>query len=365
MKKTVLAICLILACTVAGAKKKAAAPVTVNADDSRITWIGRTVVEDGTVSYSWSGVTARIRFEGTGLTMKCSDTKNDWFNVWVDKQPVAKEDSRFVVKGGQTVVLAENLGKGVHDVVLQKRTEAEQGTMSVSSFTCDGKFLQAEGLKERKIEFIGDSYTCGFGTEGASREEKFLPETENVNLTYAAILGRYFNADIHTVSHSGRGIIRNYDSGASGDTMVNRYLNSHDSAEGPAWAVSSFVPDVVVIYLGTNDFSCNIQPKLNRWCSEYAKLLREVRGFYGPDVPILCLASKADELMDYYVEQAAERSGVDNVHFAAILKDAHNSDSDLGSSWHPNYRGHRKVASCVIPFISTLTGWDMPFTPIE
>ncbi|MBP5389531.1 MAG: hypothetical protein J6Y27_04215 [Bacteroidales bacterium] len=28
-----------------------------------------------------------------------------------------------------------------------------------------------------------------------------------------------------------------------------------------------------------------------------------------------------------------------------------------------NYAGHRKVASLVIPYIATLTGWDMPFTP--
>lgn len=360
-----MAICIFAAATCAVAKTRNIKTADINADDGRITWIGRTVTDDGAVSFDWSGVTARIRFEGSRLSMTCSDSKKDWFNLWVDKKPAAEEDLRFCVEGEQTVVLAEGLKKGVHEVILQKRTEAEQGCLKVSSFTCDGSFLQAEGLKDRKIEFIGDSYTCGFGTEGSSREDPFLAETENVNLTYAAILGRYFDADIHTVSHSGRGIIRNYDGQAKGDTMVNKYLQSFDNAAGPSWEVSSFIPDIVIIYLGTNDFSCGIQPKLSDWCREYAKLLKEIRDFYGKEVPILCLASKADEQMASYVSEAAGRSGVENVHTAAILKDAHDSVRDLGSCWHPNYRGHRKVASCVIPFVSTLTGWDMPFVPIE
>lgn len=38
---------------------------------------------------------------------------------------------------------------------------------------------------------------------------------------------------------------------------------------------------------------------------------------------------------------------------------AHNYEDDLGASWHPNYRGQLKVASCIIPYISTMTGWKM------
>lgn len=38
---------------------------------------------------------------------------------------------------------------------------------------------------------------------------------------------------------------------------------------------------------------------------------------------------------------------------------AHNYEDDLGASGHPNYRGQLKVASCIIPYISTMTGWKM------
>ena len=59
------------------------------------------------------------------------------------------------------IVLAEGLGKGEHEVILQKRTEGEQGRFTVHSFLSEGELLQANGRKNRHIEFIGDSITEG------------------------------------------------------------------------------------------------------------------------------------------------------------------------------------------------------------
>lgn len=377
--------------TAAEATTTAATPkttsATIPASDARITYIGRTATgsagmegitpaaDASSVSYDWSGVTAVVRFVGTDLTMDCSDTHGDWFNVWIDKAPTATEDTRFKVSGDASIVLASGLPKGEHIVYLQKRTEGEQGLMTIRSFTAttSGKaskqapeFLQAPGPKARRIEFIGDSYTCGFGTEGASRDDPFLAETENCNLAYAAILGRFFDASISTVSHSGRGIVRNWGDAAEGDTMVGKYDQTFDSyADGPVWDASRFLPDIVVIYLGTNDFSVGKQPSLGSWCLSYAALLNKIRRNYGETVPILCVGSDADELMALYIEQAVRRSGVSNTHWAMILPDAHNLDTDLGSCWHPNYAGQRKVACSMAPFVSTLTGWDLPAAPLE
>ena len=353
---------MLLLCSIAGVRSEARERVA--AADGRITWIGRTAAAaDGSVAFDWSGVTARIRFTGTTLSLDCSDTKLNYFNVWIDREPSEKVDLVIKTEGAQTLVLAQKLRKGEHTVVLQKRSEGEQGRVTFAALETDGVFLQAAGPKARKIEFVGDSYTCGYGTEAASREEPFRTEEENCNLTYAAIAGRYFDADIQIVAHSGRGIIRNYGDGR-GPLMPERYLQVFDEDPDAApWDASRFVPDIVVIYLGTNDFSTGKQPNLGGWCANYRKLLQEIRTNYGESVPILCVASKANELMGDYVEQAVLRSGIPNVHWTSIQESAHNDTSDLGASWHPNYTGQRKVASCVIPYIATLTSWDLPFTP--
>ena len=359
MKRMIILAALLLACPAMSAKED------MNGDDSRITYIGRTESVDGKTSFDWSGVTMIVTFSGTSLEMDCSDSGWSYLNIWVDEEP--RPSSGRILRLGDDcrTTLASGLRKGNHTAVIQKRTEGKEGMITVNSFHTDGRFMQSRALKDRRIEFIGDSYTCGYGTESASRYDKFLAETENCNLTYAAIAGRYFDADIVHISHSGRGIARNYNNLEPGVTMVKKYSQTHDERETPEWDASGFVPDIVVIYLGTNDFSKNMQPSLSSWTTEYGKLLAKVRSNYGPEVPILCVASKADRLLGDYVRQAVEESGITNVHWTAIQKAAHNDGSDLGAADHPNYSGQRKVASCIIPYISTLTGWDMPFKPYE
>lgn len=341
----------------------------IAANDSRVVYSGRTAVENGAVSFDWSGTTVRIRFKGTRLEMLCSDTKADYFNLWVDKAAGAKEDRVIRVSGAQqNITLVSGLKKGVHEVILQKRTEGEQGCFTLSSFSTDGELMQADGLKKRHIECIGDSYTCGYGTESANRDDPFMAETENCNLAYGFILGRFFDAEVNLVSHSGRGIVRNYgDFGSDSETMTVKYSQTFDENPSFQWdqASADFTPDIVIIYLGTNDFSVGKQPTIGAWCTNYIGLLKKVRANHGPDVPVLCVASKADERMAEYVKTAVERSGIENVSWTAIYDAAHNDTSELGASWHPNYQGQRKVATCMAPYVSTLTGWDFPVKPIE
>lgn len=361
--KRLLAIAIILAAAVNGFAKTS----TIKATDSRVVFVGRTLVDGTAVKFDWSGVTARLKFTGTTLSVTCSSTGIAYYNVWVDKAPTAKSDFTFSVKDEQKVVLAEKLKKGEHTVIIQKRNEGDRGIATVSSFECDGEFLQGEPLRQRRIEVVGDSYTCGYGTESAGRDEPFRVEEENCNLTYAAMLGRYFDADVTWVSHSGLGIVRNYADASSNTNMVKKYTQTFDMKEEPAWdaSKSSFIPDIVVIYLGTNDFSVGKQPLIGAWCENYATLLSEIRANYGEQVPILCVGSKVNEKMGYYVEEAVRRSGQKNIGWTCIYDTGINDTTDLGADWHPNYAGHRKVASCVIPYVSTLTGWDMPFKAVE
>ena len=46
-----------------------------DASDSKITYIGRVLKEGPNVSFDWSGVQCRLRFNGTGISLRCSDTK--------------------------------------------------------------------------------------------------------------------------------------------------------------------------------------------------------------------------------------------------------------------------------------------------
>ena len=48
-----------------------------------------------------------------------------------------------------------------------------------------------------------------------------------------------------------------------------------------------------------------------------------------------------------------------NISYATMQETAFNWDSDLGARFHPNYTGQKKMASIIIPYVSTATGWEM------
>ena len=122
---------------------------------------------------------------------------------------------------------------------MKKRTEGEQGRTTISQFiTKAGEIIQSEGLKERQFEVVGDSYTCGYGAEKSVKTDKFTPETENSNLTYAAIIARYFNADYYSISHSGMGIARNYSDKFIDVHMPDRYNRTFDEDDKVKWCAA-------------------------------------------------------------------------------------------------------------------------------
>jgi len=358
--------------------------VETPASDSRVTYVGRTLVSGGDVSFDWSGTMVKLSFEGNYLAIKVSDTDKNYYNLWIDKEPSAEADKVITVRGTDTTIvlysdvefaaLSKTQGrKSSHTAFLRKRTEGEQGKTTIHSIITGGKLLQAEGVKERVIEFVGDSYTCGYGSENSISTDPFTKETENQNKAYDAILGRYFDADVIVVAHSGMGVNRNYGDALNGYYMPERYLNVFDNGsdrveDAPKWnpSMGSATPDITVVYLGTNDFSVSKQPTISAFTSQYRTLLSEIKDNYGKDHPILCIASKTDDLMCDYVRKAAMEAGLENVRFTAFFDGVHaDDDTELGASSHPNYQAHRKLAHQVIPYIATMTGWGLQDRPVR
>ena len=166
MKKiTLLAVALFGAASMSAAPK--ATETAIKASDSRITYIGRTEVKDGNVSFDWTGVYAKVRFQGNSLSFKVSDTKKNYYNVWLDGSMATTPDKVIAVHGSDTTIVIftqeelkarfgkdRKAAKAPHQVILQKRTEGEQGTTTISEFITDGEFLQADAPKERIIEYL-------------------------------------------------------------------------------------------------------------------------------------------------------------------------------------------------------------------
>ena len=361
----------------------------IPASDSRVTFVGRTMVEGTDVSFDWTGVYFRIAFTGKSLTMHATDTKWDatpemaatrhnYFNVWIDA-PMSDEPHRIIeVASADTIIelidpayLKKSKLKE-HTVIVQKRTEGEQGKITIHGFATDekGKFLQAEPIRERQLEFIGASYDCGYGVDDSSRLAKFTPETENASRSFCAIISRYFGADYTVVAHSGMGASRNYNSKFEGWWMPDRYLQTFDmdSTQANRWnaAESNIRPALTLIYLGGNDFSVSLQPSYEKFRDGYYRLIRYIKDNYGEDHPVLCVSSNAHSTLLDYMRDMVKFCPMPNVHFMACCPALHlSTDEDLGASMHPNYIGHQKFSYAYIPYVATITGWGLQDMPVK
>lgn len=331
----------------------------MRADASELRYVGRTSVSvEGEVSFDWVGTHFSTVLDGDRIDAEFSAEGEVWFNVFVD----GKVSGTFCVSSVDTVVnIVGEIPAGRHLVTVQKRTEGEFGRATVKRIVLPSwcRIERQADIPDRHIEFIGNSLTCGFGTEGKDRNEPFMVSTENCNLSFAAIISRYFDAEYTFIAHSGQGAVRNYGDSlrVSKVCMQERMLRTFDM-DTVLWK-PSYCPDLVIVNLGTNDFGVPPFPGRDEFVDGYCNLLSQVRELYG-DIPIICVCppTTGRPLVDY-LESAVEKMADSNVHFIALTRGLYNDTTDLGSVWHPNYSGQRKMAMGLIPFVSTVTGWEL------
>lgn len=150
--------------------------------------------------------------------------------------------------------------------------------------------------------------------------------------------------------------------------MADRIANTFDEAAEPAWdfAASPYRPDLVVINLGSNDFSTLPHPSRDEFAAAYTRILQTLRGAYGDEMPILCVAPRVSEpAFTLYPRPVSVRRRAEPPFLRPVLPGYCNDGSELGSSAHPNYAGQRKMAMLLIPYVSTLTGWEAEIKPVE
>ena len=338
-----------------------------NGNDPAVRYIGRTLVSpDGSVAFDWVGTYFATRFTGGNVSIRVSETGTSYYNVFVDK----KLHRVVKVCGTDTLInVVSGIDKRIHSLKIQKRSEGEFGKTTIHQFvlSASGRLMEETEVRTRHIEFIGNSLTCGYGTDGKHRDDPFLVETENCNRTFAAMIARYYDADYTLIAHSGRGAARNYGDSVrvSKVTMKDRMLNTFDEDFTLRWNFTAYCPDLVVVNLGSNDFSTEPHPYKREFIKAYKQIIAQLREHYG-DIPVLCIYPVAIQapVFSYYKTIVAELNDP-KVFLLKLDKDLYNRTTDLGAAWHPGYRGHRKMAMWMIPYISTIMGWELTDKVIE
>jgi hypothetical protein len=226
--------------------------------------------------------------------------------------------------------------------------------MELVGLRCE-TLLKSLPAPNRRMEFIGNSITCGTGSDqsvipcGKGRWE----DQHNAYLSYGALTARSFKAAYHLSSVSGIGLMHSCcNLEITMPQVFDKISMRNDTIE---WDFKRYQPGIVTICLGQND---GIQDSAS-FCDKYIAFIGQLREHY-PLASIICLTSPmANEKLSFYmkkmlgaVRSAMKKKGDGKVFTYAFSRQYHN-----GCDGHPDLAEHALIAGELTDFIRKTIKW--------
>ncbi|MDD2791633.1 MAG: SGNH/GDSL hydrolase family protein [Sediminibacterium sp.] len=302
------------------------------------------------------GVYINIRFMGTYCILDITDEvrwgmNHNYIEVKVDN------DAPYRIRlnsSNNKIILSQNLKEGIHNVTVCKNTEADIGYLQLNGIICR-KLLSPPQKPERRIEFIGNSITCGSGNDesviACNTGEWY--DQHNAYMAYGPLTARTLNAQWQLSSVSGIGLM--YSCCNKEKVMPQVFDKINMSGDSIPWNFQHYQPDVVTVCLGQND---GIQDSAV-FCKNYIGFVERLRSYY-PNARLILLSSPmADENLNKVLKKYLTA-----IHFAL----QHRKEQKLstyffskryhrGCGSHPNLAEHQEMAGELTAYIKKTMNW--------
>lgn len=258
---------------------------------------------------------------------------------------------------------------------VMKFSEAAFGYAGLKEVEIDGELRwlskpEAVSKPQLKLEFIGDSITCGYGIEGVWEKDTFTTQQERPDKAYAFLTAKALGAEVQLCSWSGIGLTSNYvdpETVNLPDTnwlmqanwpYTDKSLSLRLGLEPEVWdSKARYEPDIVVINLGTNDISWvrGIEDRRLNYVAQLRHLIEAVHR-RSPNAKILCCLGIMGEALN---ESAAEAVSLFKKDFPKVTAEflaftEQKEEDGIGADWHPSPVTHKKAAALLISSIGKL-----------
>lgn len=327
----------------------------IASNDDRISYMGRVDQRDPErPELVFAGTTVTVRFRGTGLSVRL---RNRWMwnmnllGVKLDNYPLVKLPINNDEQERE-YVLAQNLKDCEHVISIVKIQDSTNYITLLGFVLPQGTtLLPAPPLPERKMEFFGDSVTCGCCSDAFGYEGQGDPENNgeycNAYNSYAMMTARNLGAQVHLTSQGGVALFSGTGwFGLPGDTMGMEelydklgYVKQLGISD---WDFSRYTPNVCVIAIGQNDHHFEGHPDIDpntdkehraKWEQHYEAFVRRLMTLYPKATIILATTIlRHDRVWDDMITKACESIGSPRVKRFLYSNNGDGTDGHIRAS---------------------------------
>lgn len=317
---------------------------------------GRILEKEGIFYLSYTNSSVSFLARGKSVYMEFVTEQKEAVNfaglrVYVDDRPVGEvvlDAPRKLYK------ICDLPDREPHLIKVIKITEAAMSQAGL----CHIRVEEGEILKETpspderlKVEFIGDSITCGYGVHGAAESEYNIRE-EDGECSYAAFMAREMNWNARYISASGYGMFVEYTGNPENNVpKLYPYINWFEDRERKV-EPGEFEPAFIIVNLGTNDSGFLSDKRMQEgFVAAYINFLRLLKSFH-PDAKIICVLGTLCTNAFPFIKEAVSKvktEGLKDIY--ALELPYHDVKKDGMASSHPSVATHKKDAERILAFM--------------
>lgn len=353
----------------------------MNFNIKNLNWNGRILEHENIFYFDYSASGFSFILKGKSAVAKIISDATNWdektygvLGVFITENPQnfewtdlpSEPNFKFTLSQDENTIQLFNseLEKTVLIRVV-KLSEAAFGFAGLKSLEVKGEILNEtkKSPQNLKLEFIGDSITCGYGIEGVFEKDVFTTQHERADKSYAFLTAKSLNAKILNCCWSGIGVISNYVDPETVNLPENSWLmpplfeytdkslSKRLKIEPEIWNEKNYSPDIVIINLGTNDssFTRNIEERKMSFVSSYRQLLESVHR-RSPNAKICCCLGVMGQDLCESVKKAIELFKQDfwTVKIKFVEFPIQNEKNGIATDWHPSQKTHELMSEHLV-----------------
>ncbi|WP_175574332.1 SGNH/GDSL hydrolase family protein [Teredinibacter haidensis] len=227
--------------------------------DANIQQLGRMQIDKyGSATFGYPGTGFRFRTTSTEVSATLKSTgEESYMAVRVDGGQPARIK---LPTDKQEITIFSQESSQPREIEFIYHSETWQGIVSLYGFRlADGRLLTAAARPEKRLLVVGDSVTCGAGANRDGNEDCGMNNRWwNAHKSYGWLTGEALDAQVQLVCYGGRGLIRSWNGARDELNAPDYYQLTIAENNAEKWQQSRFPADLIVVSLGTNDFSLGI-----------------------------------------------------------------------------------------------------------